>query len=102
MSANEVHLNDIGTLFIVTVKDGSVAVDISDATVKQIIFKAKRKGTFSKDATFYTDGSDGKLTYTSVEGDLSETGSWQLQAYVETPAGKWHSDIVNFTVYANL
>ena len=42
MPANEIHQNDIGTIFKVTVKDGDSAVDISSATSgssKTIIFK---------------------------------------------------------------
>jgi len=102
MSANEVHLSDIGTRFILTIKDGTTAVDISDATVKNFLFKSKKSATFTRAASFVTDGTNGQLQYTTVAGDLSETGAWQLQAYVETPAGKWHSDLLAFTVYANL
>ena len=32
MPANEIHQNDVGTIFKVTVKDGDDAVDISSAT----------------------------------------------------------------------
>ena len=42
MAANEIHMNDVGTRFLVTVTDGTSAVDISSATSgssKTIIFK---------------------------------------------------------------
>ena len=39
MAANEIHVNDVGTKFLVTVTDGSIAVDISSATTKQLIIK---------------------------------------------------------------
>lgn len=34
MAANEIHVNDIGTVFTVTIKDGSSAVNISTASQK--------------------------------------------------------------------
>ena len=42
MAANEIHENDVGTKFKLTVKDGSSAVDISSAVAagtKQVIIK---------------------------------------------------------------
>ena len=39
MPANEIHLNDVGTKFLVTIMDGSSAVDISTASTKQIIIQ---------------------------------------------------------------
>ena len=41
MAANEIHVNDVGTQFLVTVTDGSRAVDISSATTKELIIKKK-------------------------------------------------------------
>ena len=44
MPQNEIRINDIGTKFLVTMKDGSSTVDISGtgstAANKRIIFKA--------------------------------------------------------------
>ena len=37
--ASEIHVNDIGTRFLVTVKDGSDVVDISSATSLAINFR---------------------------------------------------------------
>ena len=51
MAANEIHLNDIGTQFLLTVKDGSSAVDISSATTKQIIIK---NVSYFKKPKYYT------------------------------------------------
>ena len=39
MAANEIHINDVGTKFLVTVTDGTSAVNISSASTKQLIFK---------------------------------------------------------------
>ncbi len=102
MAADEIHLNDIGTVFTVTVKDGANAVDISAATTQQLIFQAPSGAKKTKEAAFVTDGSDGQLEYTLVDGDLDELGYWKLQAYVVSPAGSWHSDVSAFQVHPNL
>jgi hypothetical protein len=103
MSIGEIHLNDIGTLFIATVKDeAGVAVDISTATVKRILFHPPDGALVTKAGAFSTTGVDGKLQYMTVAGDLSLVGNWSYQVYVEMPAGKWHSDVATFRVYENL
>ena len=59
MASNEIHKNDIGTVFKVTIKDGSSAVDISTSTTKQLIFKKPSGQKLEANASYYTDGSDG-------------------------------------------
>ena len=102
MPANEIHLNDIGTKFLVTVTDGSSAVDISGASTKQIIIQ-KPSGTKLTVATaFDSDGTDGKMSYTTVEDDLDEAGSYKLQGKVAISDGTFYTDITSFKVYRNL
>ena len=103
----QAHVNDIGTIFRVTVYDttstgGSTVADISTAETKQMIFKRPDGTTFTKTAVFTTDGSDGNIQYISVDGDLNVAGTWHLQAYVVTPAGNWRTDVGHFRVYENL
>tara|TARA_R110002020_G_scaffold250273_3_gene464358 strand:- start:3844 stop:4170 length:327 start_codon:yes stop_codon:yes gene_type:complete len=103
----EAHVNDIGTIFRVTVYDttssgGTTIADISTASTKQFTFKRPDGTTFTKAAVFTTDGSDGDLQYISVDGDLNIAGTWHLQAYVVTPAGTWNTNVGNFRVYENL
>jgi len=103
MSANEIHKSDIGTLFKVTIKDGDTAVDISSASVtKQIVFRKPSGTLLTKAASFFTDGTDGILTYTSISGDLNEIGSWKLQAYVVLGSNEFRSDLASFKVHRNL
>jgi hypothetical protein len=102
MSANEIHLNDVGTVFEATIMDGAVVVNISAATIKQLTFKGQSGSSKTKSATFATDGTDGKLRYVTVVGDLDWAGQWELQAYVVMPTGAWHSDTAQFIVYENL
>ena len=101
------HVNDIGTIFRVTVYDatstgGSAIANISAASTKQMIFSRSDGTTFTKTAVFTTDGSDGDIEYVSVDGDLNMAGTWHLQAYVVTPAGNWRTDVGHFRVYDNL
>lgn len=100
--SQEIHVGDVGTIFEVTVTDSGVAVDISAATTKQIIF-AKPDGTIVvKDAVFVGTGTDGKLKYTTIANDLDLKGDWRLQVKVVLPSGTWKSDIQEFKVYLNL
>ena len=70
MPANEIHKNDIGTVFKVTIKDSAAVVNVSTATTKQIILKKPSGTKLTKDASFFTDGSDGIITYTTVRGNV--------------------------------
>lgn len=45
MPANEIHQNDIGTAFTITIQDGTTAVDISTATTKRLSLKTFRYKT---------------------------------------------------------
>lgn len=95
------RVNDNGTKFDITVKDSGLAVDISGATVKKIIFRKPSGEKIAKDAVFVTDGKDGKLRYVVAAGDLDAAGSWALQIYLEFPNGKWRSSCPVFQVYKN-
>jgi len=102
MAAGEVHKNDIGTAFRVTVQDGDTVVDVSGATIKQIIFQKPSGTTVTQTATFVTDGTDGQIQYVTVSGDLDEAGKWIMQGYVVLAAWQGHSDMYQFEVYENL
>jgi len=98
----EIHLNDIGTKFLLTIKDGTTAEDISGATTKEIIFQKPDGTSITKSGIFETDGTDGKIYCTSVAGDLDQTGTWTLQAKVVIASGTYHSSISSFKVYSNV
>ena len=66
MAANEIQQNDIGTKFLVTIKDGDSAVDISGASTKQIIIKKPSGETLTNSASFNSDGTDGKIYYNAI------------------------------------
>jgi hypothetical protein len=49
-----------------------------------------------------TDGTDGAIKYTTVNGDLSEGGLYRLQAKINTVSGIYYSDIFSFQVIRSL
>ena len=103
MAANEIHVDDIGTKFIVTIKDGTSVVNISAATTKEILFKKPSGIKLTKAAAFETDGTDGVISYTTIDTELDETGTYKIQAHVVLSVGnEFHSDISTFKVHRNV
>ena len=98
----EIHKSDIGTKFLLTVKDGTTAVDISGATTKQILFTKPSGEVVTQTAIFNSDGTDGKIYYITVADDIDETGLWQIQSKIIIAAGTFKSNIEEFRVYENL
>jgi hypothetical protein len=100
MSA-EIHIGEVGTQFVVTVKDQDGAiVPLDTAVVKKIRFRRPNGTVFERAAGFVTNGADGQISYTSVAADLDTKGDWRLQGYVEVFGGKWWTDEHTFAVKA--
>jgi hypothetical protein len=102
MAANEIHVNDVGTQFRLTIKDDGEIVDISSVTEKIIHFRKPNGTCVEKEASFLTDGTDGILTYLSQDGDLDMAGKWKIQAFVDFGSTEFYSNIDSFKVYRNL
>jgi hypothetical protein len=100
--ASEIHVNDIGTRFLATIKDDGVVVDVSNASVINMIFKKPDDHVVYKSASLLTDGVDGKIYYDTVAGDLDEAGQYKLQGRVSLPSGTYFTDIYTFQVHCNL
>jgi len=99
----EIHKGDIGTIFLLTLRDGGTAVNVASASsTKNIIFKKPSGEVITKGAAFNSDGSDGKIKYTTVLGDLNEVGYWEMQAEVVITAGTFKSEVEGFLVKRNL
>lgn len=102
--ASEIHQNDVGTRFLITVKDDGVLVDISNASIRQITFKKPSDSTIVRTALIFNDGSalSGVMYYDSGVGDLDEIGFYKLQAKVYLPSGTYYTDIHTFKADCNL
>jgi hypothetical protein len=99
----EIHIGDVGTKFLITVKNDGVVVDISSATVKEIYFEKPDGTTLTKTASFETDGTDGKIYWTtSAAGDLDIEGMWKIQAKIAITGGSWKTEIGSFRVWENI
>ena len=53
-------------------------------------------------AVFKTDGTDGKVQYTTVDGDLNEVGTWRIQAIINFATSSFRSNVKTFKVYENI
>lgn len=105
-SEEELHYNDIGTIILTTINDcvsgTSTALDVSASTSVSLVLKSPSGISSTKTAIFNTDGSDGKVKYTTVDGDLNEVGTWRMQAIVNFATSSFRSDVKTFKVYENL
>ena len=103
MTTIYVHNGDVGTIFRLTIKDtAGAAIDVSTASVKYIYFQDPSGVKTQKTAAFYTDGTDGKIQYTTIAGDIDKVGTWHVQGYVETSLGKFWTEKDSFKVYSTL
>lgn len=101
--SSEIHLNDIGTVFELSIKDSDgSAVDITTATSLKVIF-LKPDGTLDpKTVAAYGAGTNGVIRYTTIADDLDQIGKYKLQAQVAVATGTWKSNIQSFKVLDNL
>jgi hypothetical protein len=98
-----IRVNDIGTLFKTTIKDGSSnIVDLSSMTNASFIFE--RPDNTQKIVTpyLYTNGTDGILAYSTQSGDINQIGLYSFQAIVNFSGQTFHTSIVDFRTYRNL
>ena len=100
--ASEIHVDDIGVNFNITVMNGSVPLDVSNADNIYIIFQKPDGSDLTKSASIVNTGSDGNIRYTTVAGDLDQVGTWQIQAKVDFTISVFSTDIQKFKVYRNI
>lgn len=101
----DLHVGDTGTELhmVITNKANGKPVSLQTATEAFFKFKPPQAGSFQRDAEVVTPpGTDGKLGYTFVTGDLAESGRWKIQAFVKDGAGQWHTDIEIIDVGENI
>ena len=81
-------VGDFGLAINLTVADSKgVFIDISAATAEYEIEDPKRNIS-TVTASFVTDGSNGKLTYVLVSGDLDEPGRWKVRVKITEGVSK--------------
>lgn len=103
MTCGNIHVGDLNVIFTMTITEDCVAIDVSTATVKTLVFQKPSGSILTKTASFSTDGSNGNIYYATLTGDLDEAGVWTVQAEVAFGASSsYHSEIKKFKVLANL
>ena len=102
--ANEIHVDDIGTRFLLTVKDSGVVVNLAPATLLQVNFRKPDDTVVNKTASTLVDGSiiSGVMYYDTIAGDLDQAGHYKLQGKVRLTSGTYYTDIHTFKVHCNL
>jgi len=100
----EIHDGDFGHVFEITFVDSDGdAIDISAANTLQIYMRNNAGTVDTHTAGFTTDGTDGKIDYTTVSGDIDTPGLWQIQGHVtDTGVYQRKTEWGSFTVEANL
>ena len=102
MSA-QITVDDVGTVIRYTIKDqDGVVVDISAASVKDIILLSPAGKKTTKTASLTGSGTDGKMQYITIAGDLSLPGTWRRQAKVALLSGTFFTDVATFEVAGNI
>jgi len=100
--STDVRVGDIGVTFKVTIEDCGTVVDVSAASTKQILLYKPDGTVLTKTASFYTDGTDGIIKYSTISGDLNIAGFWRIEAYVVIGGSEYYSEIQRFRVYNHL
>jgi hypothetical protein len=95
-------MNDVGVLFRQTMYESDAILDLSSATELEMRFKKPDGTVLTKTATLSDDGTDGRLQYASIAGDLDQLGEWKVQPRVAFGSNQWYGTVDKFRVYENL
>ncbi len=101
----QIHGSDIGSVIIATISSAGVVANVSDASdsgTKELVFRDPSENLLTKNAVFTTNGTDGKIQYTSVAGDFDEAGRWRIQAHISDADEDYFANVGEFTVLGNL
>lgn len=97
------HVNDIGTVITITIKDqDETVIDISTSSSKVLEVRAP-DGTIDEWSIAYaTDGTDGTVVHVSQSGELHTAGTYTGQITVTIGTATWKTDLFYFDVEPNL
>lgn len=103
-----IHVGTIGFDLIVQFLDcatgGPIDLLAAGIAASEILLRDPAGLKVSKVAVFLTDGTDGKIHYVTVGGDLDVAGPWRLQGKVADagPSKTLYTEVGSFTVRENL
>jgi len=93
---------DVGVLIEIEIRENGVPLNVASATTKEILIHAPGGRVSRKAASLSTDGTDGKIRYTTAQDDLGQTGIYAVQPYVVVGARKLHGEIGQFAVLPSI
>lgn len=99
--ASEIHVDDVGTRFLITIKEDDVAIDISTATSISIYIKRPDDSMLGRNGTI-SDGPNGQLYYDIQAGEFNDAGLYKLQGRVSIGSSTYYTSIYNFQVHCNV
>jgi hypothetical protein len=99
---DNIHTDDYGWIGRLRIVEDEMAVDISSYTTLQYILRAPDGTVTTKTAAFATDGTDGLLQRTFVDGDIDQVGAWQVQARIAKTGAELTSARLRFDVKPRL
>jgi hypothetical protein len=103
VETSDIQKDAIGAIIELTIQQKGSIINISSASAtKQIILKKPDNTKLTKTASFTTDGTDGKLQYITIAGDIDQIGDWQAQAYIVMVGFIGYTSPITFTVNDNL
>ena len=100
--SDNIQVGVIGLVMTLTILEDGVAVNISSAATRKIKIRKPGGEVLERDAEFSTNGNDGKLTYTTISGDINKVGEYKVQAYVIMTGFTGHSTVATFEAKKNL
>lgn len=96
---SKIYVGDTGTIFdLDTDPDGANAVDLTGYTLT-ILFR-RPSGAVVTMAAALKPGSFSVVRYTTVAGDICESGTWSVQVRAVLAAQSWLGETASFVVYA--
>lgn len=103
MSTGYIQTGDVGVILKVTLLDeNNSPINLGEATVLQFLIEKPDKTMVTGTGQLVNDGTDGQVFYSTLAGDLNQTGTYRYQVYFEVGPLKKHSDVGKFKVLPNL
>ena len=102
MPDSNIHVGDVGTELVCQLvdQDGDV-VDLSAAGTMRIFLGKPGGSVLTKAAVLDTDGTDGRMKYLTIDGDVDEAGVWEIQGRAAIGSYRYSTSKGSFTVVRN-
>jgi hypothetical protein len=98
MSLDGQYVGNYGYPIRLTCTEDGAAANVSAFGTVQYLFRDPAGAVTVGTAAFYTDGSDGVLTYTVGSALLTSAGDWQVQAKLTKSGETVYSERLDFSV----